>query len=159
MKKQTAFTFIEVVVAMGVVSILFSIATTDLFHIHYRTNLANSVTACIADIRQQQLQAMTGSTNGEGLGDNYGVYITAHQYTLFKGVYSPSDPSNRTIVLEYPIEFTAVLLPASTILFASGSGTVVDYDENQDSFGLLNTVNGERKTVEFNVSGVPISVL
>ena len=159
MKNQTAFTFIEVVVAMGVVSILFGIASTDLFHIHYRTNLTNSVTTTIADIRQQQLQAMTGSTNGAGVGDNYGAYLTQHEYTLFKGTYSPTDPENRTVTLEYPIELRSISFPSSMIVFASGSGAIVDFSISQHSFGLINLVNGEQKTIDFNSSGIPVNVL
>jgi prepilin-type N-terminal cleavage/methylation domain-containing protein len=155
MIKKNGFTIIEVIVVMGIITILFSIASGNLFKTSYQTSLSNSVVNCIADIRQQQLQAMTGATSGS-TPDNYGVYLDQNKYTLFKGVYDPNNAENKITQLEYPIQISSVQFPSSTILFASGSGSIIGFEGTQNSFSLSNTVDNQSKIIRFNKFGVPI---
>ena len=80
------FTLIELVLVMGIFSTLIGITSLSLFNIQHATALSADVNVFIADLKQQQLKAMVGESDGVGgSGYGYGVHFTANNYTLFRG--------------------------------------------------------------------------
>lgn len=153
---KKAFTFIEVVVAIGIFATLFAIASPNIFKIKDRADLSTTMTMFISDFKQQQLKAMSGSSDPtEILGNSYGLHIEANKYVLFKGSeYNPEQASNIYITVNPPLEFNPVLLPSSQIIFASGSGEVVLFNQNNNNVTLKNTITNEGRKVQFNRFGV-----
>lgn len=152
MKNQNAFTFIEIIIVIGIIAILFSLSVPQLFRMRDHNTLQTSSTTLISLIRQQQLNAMNSP-------NQYGIHFEQSRYVLFTGLsYSSDDPFNSSNTLDYPLQFVDINLPSSELVFASGSGEIVSFDPNNHSFVLKDTLNNNQKTVQFNLLGVPISI-
>lgn len=149
MRMKKGFTFVETIMVIGIIAILFSLSVPQLFRMQDRNTLQTSLTKLISLIRQQQLHAMNAPKQ-------YGIYLEQSKYTLFDGpIYSNTDPTNTINVLDYPLQFTLVKFPSSQIIFASGSGEIVSFDTNNHSFILEDMLNQDKRTVQFNELGVP----
>lgn len=141
-QRKAGFTYIEVVVVMGIVAILYSIISVSLLGATRRSTLGADLDVLITDFKQQQTNAIAG----EGQGSSHGIYLGTDSYTLFKGSsYNPVDPAN-TIINLTP---TNQISPTQEIVFTAGNG-----DTNANSFSIVNVAGGEQKTVEFNRHGV-----
>lgn len=152
MSIKKAFTFVEIITVIGVMTILFSLSAPQLFRLRDRNTLQTSSTKLISFIRQQQSNAMNSP-------NQYGIYFEQSKYILFKGsTYSSIDPTNTINILDYPLQFTLIQFPTSQIIFATGSGEIVSFDPNNHSFTLEDTLNHDQTTVQFNSLGVPTSI-
>lgn len=152
MHMKRAFTFVEVIVVMGVIAILFSLSVPQLFRLRDRNTLQTSATQLISLIRQQQLLAMNAPAP-------YGIYFEQSKYVLFTGTsYSSLDPKNTITVVDYPLQFTLIQFPSSQMIFASGSGEIVGYDSNNHSIVLEETIHHDKRTIQFNSLGIPITI-
>lgn len=153
MQNNKAFTFVETIMVMGVIAILFSLSAPQLFRLRDRNSLQTTSTQLLSLIRQQQLKSMNSP-------NEYGIYFEQSKYTLFDGTtYSAIDPTNSETILDYPLQFTLIQFPSSQLVFASGSGEIVSFDPNNHSFILEETLNNDQTTVQFNSLGVPVSIL
>lgn len=149
---KKAFTFVEVITVMGVIAMLFSLSVPQLFRLRDRNTLQTSTTKLISLMRQQQLQSMNSPFP-------HGVYFEQSKYTLFSGYsYLAGDTQNTVVSLDYPLEFTLIRFPSSQVVFASGSGEIASFDPNNSSVVLEDVLNNDRRSVQFNSLGVPISI-
>jgi prepilin-type N-terminal cleavage/methylation domain-containing protein len=147
--RRNAFALIEMLTVMGIIAILFALTVPQLFRLRDRNNLQTATTKFVSRVRQQQLNAM----NSPQL---YGMHLEQSSYTQFTGsVYSNANQTNIVTTLDYPIEIMDIHIPSSTLIFASGSGELVGYDESNHSFMFGDTVNSEQHTIQFNALGVP----
>jgi prepilin-type N-terminal cleavage/methylation domain-containing protein len=71
--KRTGFTIIELMIAMGIFVIITSLVTINLLNAQHIASIDSTVTTLIADLKQQQVKAMTGDTEGRGITDQYGI--------------------------------------------------------------------------------------
>jgi len=152
-RKRNAFTVVEIVIVMGIIAILFSLSVPQLFRLQDRTTLRSATVTLISHMRQQQSNAMNSSSL-------YGIFFEQGRYILFTGShYTSSAPELNTVVsLDYPVAFSQILFPTSEVVFASGSGEIVDYDTINHSVALQDSINNQEKKIEFNAFGVPISI-
>lgn len=142
----------ELVVVMGIISILFALSVPQLFRLQDRNNLQTSTTKLVSFIRQQQSSAMNSS-------QTHGIFFEPMQYTLFSGSeYIGTDPANTIIPLDYPVEFSQILFPSSEIIFASGSGEIIGYDNAYHSAALKDMVHNQERIIQFNKFGIPVSI-
>lgn len=160
MKKRLAgFTLIELIVTLSVLTILTGLTSVNLLGFYAKNTLNTSIPILISDLKQQQLKAMVGDTDGDTSHSAYGIYFQSDRYTLFQGPsYSDIDTANFDIVLNRDLQFSNIFLPDSQIVFASGSGEVANYDQNFDYVTLKNTSTDETKTVRINQYGTIINV-
>lgn len=152
------FTLVEIILVIGIVSMLFGIAITSLSSARSLTVNSTSTTVIVSDIKTQQIKSMTGDTEGRGTPDSYGVKLLSNQYVLFHGAsYDAADSSNASIPVEtgYLLSTT---FPNATILFASQSGEIVNFNQNQNSISVTNTQSGQGKTIQFNKYGTITSI-
>ncbi len=154
-KLQTSrgLTLIELLLVIGILSILFAIGIVSLTNIRVISGNSSASVVLISDLKTQQIKAMTGDTEGRGVPDNYGVKILSNRYVLFHGLtYNPSDTSNFSVPVDngYILSTT---FPNSTILFASESGQLVGFVPNQNTISLTSTPSGQVKTIQFNAYG------
>lgn len=147
-------TLIEVIIVISIVTTLFGLVFGNILNVRSTTTINTSLTAIIADLKNQQIKSMVGDTEGRSSPDNYGVYISGPNYTLFHGqIYSESESTNFDINADTGYQFTTTF-PGSQVIFASGSGEIVNFIENQNTVSIINTRTNEQKTIHINKYGV-----
>ncbi len=158
LREQKGYTYLEVILVMAVMTILLGFITINLLNAHKSTSQSTSITAIASDLRNQQFNAMVGSTEGRTTSDSYGLYITPTSYVLFHGTaYSPSDTSNLTVNIQNGFQLTTTL-SNSLIIFSHGSGEVKNYNANNNTITLTDTTNNTQKTLRINQYGVVTQV-
>ena len=118
-----------------------------------------AITGLVADMKQQQLKAMSGDTEGRATADKYGVHFTSNSYVLFHGSsYSAGDAANYSINLDQNLTFIKINVPSSNIIFSQVSGDVSGFNASQNSVTIKNTGTNQQKVIQFNRYGVITSV-
>lgn len=157
MKK--AFSLPEIIVVIGILLVLSGFAIVNLFSAKHTTSLNTTVNMFIADLKNQQVKAIVGDTEGRVTADSYGIYFDQSTYILFHGTtYSQTDPANFTINLGDNVAFANVLLPQSQIVFAKGSGTVLGFVNGSNTLTLRNVLSNEQKVITVNRFGTVTGV-
>jgi type II secretory pathway pseudopilin PulG len=148
------FTIIELMVSMGILMVLFALTTVNITRLPSATSQSAQLDILMSDIKHQQTLAMAGSTGGGIVSEIFGVHFEETTYTLFRGVsFSSTDPYNFTVELDPTLTFTNVTWPAGNIFFEKGSGDVIGYSENGDSFSITNSITGDVREVRLNRYG------
>lgn len=149
MNNKRGFTFIEVVVVMGVMALLFALTAPDLFKLQDRNSLQNTTTELVSLMRQQQFTAMNS-------GQIAGIHFTQSSYTLYTGdTFVPSSQENTVHTLSYPLAFSVIDFADGNVRFASGSGEMIGYTATTDTVILTDTVHLIEKSVRLNALGIP----
>ncbi len=158
MTHRSGFTFIELIVGMGVFATLVGLATVNLLGVQRKSSLTATIDTLIADIKEQQIKAITGDTFGGGQS-SYGIYFGPGQYVLFAGgTYHPNDSTNAMIPLDTNVVFSSINFPDTSVVFASGSGEIINFNSQAHTVTLLQVHSGEGKTIDINRYGVVTSV-
>lgn len=153
LSSNKGLTIVELLVVIGILSVLLSIGIVSILNIRVITSNNTSTAVIASDLKTQQIKAMTGDTEGRGVPDNYGIKILSNQYVLFHGnTYSPSDTSNFPVPVDtgYTLSTT---FPNDTILFASQSGEISGFVQNNNTIKITNTVSSQSKTIQLNKYG------
>lgn len=157
-KNQNGLTLIEMLLVLGILSILFTISFISITNIRVVSGNNSLYTVVISDLKNQQVKAMTGDTEGRGVPDNYGVKIFSNKYVLFHGItYKPADTANFSIPVDTGYSLSTTF-PNSTVLFASESGQLVGFVNNQNTITITSTPSGQTKTMHLNGFGTITSV-
>lgn len=153
-KYQNGFTLIEMSVVVGLFLMFFAISTVSLSSLIPRANFVTSYESLQSDIKNQQLKAMTGYTEGMGDGSAYGIYLESDQYVLFTGPsYNPNATDNFTIRLSPGLTISEITFPSSSIVFLQNSGEIPGFSETESSFKLISN-NDEEYLFNLNSLGV-----
>ncbi len=155
---KKGFTIVEITVVLGMMTILLGYSVINLTSVQHSTYLATTIDTFISDLKQQQLKAMVGDTEGRGVNDYYGVRFQTTSYDLFHGATFLSSSSNPNIPLTNNIQFVNITFPQSQIVFNKGDGSVVGFTTGSNTVTLRNTVTGEQKTITVNRYGVITAV-
>ncbi len=152
-KFQNGVTLVELLLVMGIIAIVFTFTTVNIIPLRDSASLNSTTSLLIADIRQHQLKAMIGDTQGQGTRSPYGIYFSSDGYTVFPGEeYAVSNEQNYTIPLDESVEFQTTL-PDNTIIFSEGGGEVINYTDDQNTVTVRVKETGEEKTIVFNKYG------
>lgn len=158
LKSNSGLTLIELLLAIGILAVLFAIAFISITNIRVLSGSNSAYTVIISDLKNQQTKAMVGDTEGRGVPDNYGVKILSDRYVLFHGLnYSISDTANFSVPIDSGYLLSSTF-PNSTILFASESGQIVGYISNQNAITVTSTPSGQTKTIRLNAYGTITSI-
>lgn len=133
-------TLIELMVAIGILTILFTLVTINLTRLPSTTSQAVSYDNLISDLRSQQTLAMTGYNNSA-----YGISFGTTSYTLF--------PNTFTVSLDPNLTLTEIKFPGSQVSFMAGTGEITGYTPGGDSVSIANSLTGEVKTIRLNKYG------
>lgn len=144
MKNQRGFTLPELVIVIGIITILFGFISINLIHLQRQSYLTTTVDTLVSDLYSQQNKAMVGDTEGRATTDNYGVHFDTNKYSLFHG--SSFSSSDFDVKLDPSLTFTSV----TNIVFQKGSGEVAGAPI---SVILKDITNTDQKTIQTNVYG------
>ncbi|MBI2040456.1 hypothetical protein HYT18_05305 [Candidatus Microgenomates bacterium] len=138
-------TLVELLIVIGIATILLGLTTINLVRVQQNTSLGAVSDILIADLKSQQMKAMSGA-NG---GGSFGIHFTSsNSYTLFKGSnYVP--PGDFTVTLEDPISVSTTY-PGNEIVFSKTSGEV----DGEHTITITNSAGGEQQTLTVNKLGV-----
>jgi len=152
------FSLIEFIVTMIIVASLLGLVVINLFNARQRATVNTSITQLISDIKNQQIQAMVGDTEGRGTNSTYGVHFdtstSPQQYILYHGTYNPSDATNLTVKLDDTVVFSSITFPSSEINFSPVSGDISGFVSGQNTITVQETASGSTKTITINKYGV-----
>jgi prepilin-type N-terminal cleavage/methylation domain-containing protein len=145
MKK--GFTITELVIVMGLLTILFSLGSVTLLN-SYRKPVQQSITNILtSDLRAQETKAMTDDAY-------YGIYFGTSSYTLFKGAsYNEASASNFIVNLDEGYQFTTVTFPGSQIVFSPISGEVANWVAGTDTLSIKDSSNSIVGSLKINKYG------
>lgn len=157
MRKNLGFIFAELVVVLGIVSVLFGLGTINIFRLLQRPPVVAHVDVLTSDLRSAQTRAMIGDTNGVSTSD-FGVMIEAERYILFRGsMYNAADSAN--IVISFPTGIRAsTTFPNSQLVFARGSGEIIGFTDGQNTITLQKSDAGEQQAIQINRLGAVINI-
>jgi prepilin-type N-terminal cleavage/methylation domain-containing protein len=128
MQRNKGFTFIELVVALGIFATLTAIGYIRSVDIARRAPIGATVDTFIADLRALQSKAMIG----------------ANQQSYSMSFPSYSTPANITITTTFP---------GSVITFTKGSGDVAGFTVGNNTVTITQTLTGEHKIITINQYG------
>jgi len=151
---KRGFTLIEVMLVMAIFSLLMGFVTINLLRPQNKASVDSLSTQLIADIKQQQLKAMVGDSEGQATSQQFGVYFESDGYTLFRGSsYSASEASNFEVTLE-DVTLTDIDFPSDQIVFSKRSGEVASFSSGSDSVTVNHASSGNTEIITINRYGV-----
>lgn len=152
---QQGFTLVEISVVVGLVLSLLALSSLNLTGLIPKASTRSTFKSLAADIKSQQLKAMSGSTAGGSEPAPQGVHFDNNSYVLFSGgVYSQGDSNNIVVELENGAIFSNVDLPDDSIIFVEGSGEVSGFDSDHNSVSVSTGAGSDPITIEVNQYGV-----
>ena len=156
-KNNSGLTLPELLISLGILLIIFVITTINLLSGVRTTTQVAFIDSFTTDLRDQQNKAMAQFTRGEAQNYDYGIYLTADSYTLFRGsTYSASDPDNFVIGMNPGLNFSNVTFPASTIVFESGTGQLKGFVSGSNTLSLNDSVSQKTVNLSINRYGIPL---
>ena len=155
MLKKNAFTLIELILVIGIFSVLVMVVAVNMVRTQTTASVSQTSSVLVADLKQQQLKAMLGNTEGTDTAQTFGIYFEPTSYTLFSGAsYSAGDPANFIIKLDEGVEFSNINFPSSQIVFSRKDGNLSGYVSGSDNVTILHVQSGEKETITMNRYGV-----
>lgn len=150
-----AFTYVELMMVLGILGVLLSISILSVGPLMSKTDMTAFSQVLVADAVSMQLKSMRREPGASGQTTPFGVYFEPEQYVLFQGdSYNAADPENIVVPLGDEVRFSTINLPANTVLFERGSGDVVNYDPLTSSVVLSQNSTGASIVVQFNRHGI-----
>ncbi len=160
-KPESGFTLLETIIVIAIFLLLSALVLPNSLNFRSSSSINTIVSTFMTDLKNQQIKAMTGDTEGRGFPDTYSIYVksaTPSSYVLFHGQnYSQSDTSNFAIVIDGQYLLSATF-PSSKIVFASGSGEILNYVATQSSVTIKEKRTGQQKVIQLNKYGVATSI-
>lgn len=133
--KMKGFTLVELLLVMGIFAILAAFTTINLIQPQTKSSLDSTINMLIADLKQQQVEAMIGEAASQ-----FGIQFDSSSYTIIKDDFTVSLDSNLSLSNNFPL---------SRVVFNKRSGEL----ENTGSITITDS-GGNAKTINVNKLGV-----
>lgn len=147
---KKGFTLIELMLTVGIISLLAGVAFINLMKPLNTANLYSSVDTLMANVKGTQVNSLAGAHGGQA----HGVHFAANSYTLFTGAsYNPADTSNLITQLGSGITISIDSIPNASVVFAAETGEVVGFSGLYYQLTVNNTQSGESKVLRINRYG------
>ncbi len=152
-KLNNGFTLIELIVSIGVFTLLMGFSSIAYLNIQKNSDLANQATQLVSSIRQAQALAISGQTIDNLTNTQVGIHFEEDSYTIFFGPnYDPANVSNITTNLSNQIDIS-YNLPSANLLFIAQIGEVNNFDPEKNSITITHQ-DDQFKTININRLGV-----
>ena len=153
----SGFTLVELAMVLGIMSIILAMASIGLSGSTTKASLDTTTQILIGYIKQQQMAALSGETEGRTVSDNYGIHISSNQYTLFHGNnYSATDSSNFNINLD---DFLLSSTFANdNIIYNRITGEILNFQPGQNTITLKQNNYPLTKIITINKYGAIESI-
>jgi prepilin-type N-terminal cleavage/methylation domain-containing protein len=152
---RRGYTLVELLIVVGVMSILFGTVLFHLTQTSRRVTLSGMGESLIADIKLQQTNAMSKDALGGVSPQGYGIHFEGDRYIMFRGsTYSASDPTNITTTLDPHVRIETITFPNNNLIFAPLSGEVIGFASASSSITLREADGSETNTISLNSYGV-----
>lgn len=139
---RRGFTYIELILVMGIFALLSSLTTINFFNTYPKANVRATQDILIADLKSQQSRAMAGEGLAGAPSPGWGIKFFADHYVLFSGVaYNPASPNNTLINLPANLSLITNLPNSGEIVFGRGTGEVLGYVAGSDTVTLVGGSN------------------
>ena len=149
---RSGFTLIELTLILTIFAILITFTSINLLRPQFSSSFNPTTNTLIADLKEQQIKAMAGDSEGTGSQVQYGIFFEGDKYILFRGpTYIVGNPSNFAIDLASDITITNNL-SSSQIVFEINSGEWVAYASSQNTV-ILQNLSGDQNTIGINRYG------
>lgn len=144
-KNQRGFTLVELLIVLVILSVLLALTTVNLARPQTTSSLDGAVNTLVADIKSQQMLAMSGDQGSTTSQQPQGLYLQPSSYTLFAGsTYSAGDTNNFVINTGQGITL-ATTFPSTGLIFNKGTGDVNGFVNGSNTITL--SFNGTSKVV------------
>ncbi len=151
--KLPAFTFIEVIMVMGIFAVIVTLVGVITFRAMNKRQANSEIEMLLAALSFQQQQAVNRLLSTETT-QQYGVYFFGSGYTVFPGSsYVAGHASNRTTNLPPGVVFSTISLPNNQVVFDEATGFVQNYEAARSSVVVINQA-GEQSLLTINRLGV-----
>jgi len=140
---------------MGIATVIFAITSIILSSLIPKANLNSFTEVLKAEIRQQQLAAMSGEKDVSDSAVNYGVLFSEDQYTLFAGTtYDPVPVDSYTTQAPEALGISTDFAN-NAVIFEKGSGEVQNFDSDNRTITITDSLSKQSKTITLNKYGIP----
>ncbi|MFI5271103.1 MAG: Tfp pilus assembly protein FimT/FimU [Candidatus Saccharimonadales bacterium] len=147
---QSGFTLVELMVVIAIAAILFGLTSINLGKAQQSASLSSVTQTLLADIKNQQMLAMSGGSGSSSTQQSQGVYIQSSNYTLFSGTtFNSGDTYNYSVNID-PIQLTTTF-PSGQIVFNKGDGSVANFNSSKNTVTL--SESGTTKVISLNQFG------
>jgi len=150
---QRGFTLIELLLVIGIMGILFTMATFSLVNTQRFANINATVDQLVTDLRAQQTKAMIGSKDTTGVENSYGISFSSSAYDLFQGA---SPVSGDFTVTPAGITFTNTLTSNKSV-FGERSGEICANTCGPYTVTVKSSSSTQQRVLTINKYGVVIS--
>jgi prepilin-type N-terminal cleavage/methylation domain-containing protein len=135
MRTQRGFTLIELSVVTIITMMLLGFIVVSLVRSQQGTSLTSAEEILLVDLKQQQLKAMIGDTEGRADSSAYGIRFDQTKYILFHGDHYVEDPLNPAINLDSNMQFNN---PPYDVVFSKitgeiGADRIIELKDNTNS--------------------------
>lgn len=152
MNPKSGFTLTELIIVLAIIAVLFSLSFIGAYNTVPKSSLDSNTQMLIAHLKEQQMNAMTGATEGESNSSNFGIYFTDGKYIFFKGgSYDPDNSHNFPIIIDDINISTS--FPNSSIIFLKNSGQVQDSSPTNTIILTQKNIQ-QSKTISINKYGI-----
>lgn len=149
---KNGFTLLELIVVIGIFSILAGLTTINLIRPQTKSSLDLSRDLIVSAIKDQQQKSMSQFTDNTDDSSKFGIYFESNRYTLFKGdTYDSQNPTNFIVELDQGISISSINIPSTQLIFGVSNGEIENYDSSRNSFVLSNDTDSV--TISLNKYG------
>lgn len=149
-RQSSGFTLVELLVVITIVAVLFVLSTINLGTSQSTASVATVASTLLADLKNQQILAMSGDSGSTTSQQPHGVYLQASNYTLFADpTYASSDPNNYTVPVS-PVQLQTTF-PSNQVVFSKGNGEVSGFTGGSNTITISGA--GLTKTITINRFG------
>ena len=144
---RNGFTLIEALVVITIIVILFAMSAVNLSRPQETANITTTLDTVLADIKNQQILAMSGDEGGTTSAQPQGLLFQSNNFILFAGSsFVPADPNNFTESLGTGITLSTTL-PVNTLIFVKGTGEVQGFTSGSNTITLAGAHSSHTITV------------
>ncbi len=147
MRFRLGFTFIELLIVLGIMSIIALVALPFFSNSISRNDLQTSAWQLANDLRRARSAAMAAQSNSA-----WSVHVQSDRHVLFVGTtYNASDPNNLITLLPATITLSAITLNGggSDVRFSKVKGQTTDFG----TITILDNNSGQSLVVSVNAAG------